>query len=147
MTLIKYRPTDQIDSLLTRLARDVWPVWTRSFDADVDGEELRQPRTNIVETEKDYQFSIEMPGLNKKDVSVSVENDTLTVRGEKTEKQEKSEGTEHLRREILSTRYERSFYLGGNVDADAIKASMDDGVLTVTLSKRPEKVGRKIEIS
>lgn len=147
MTLIKYRPADQIDSLLTRLARDVWPVWTRSFDADVEGEELRQPRTNITESEQDYRFSIEMPGLNKKDVTVSVENDTLTVRGEKTEKKEKSEGVENLRREIVSTKFERSFYLGGNVDPDAIKASMEDGVLTVTLSKRPEKVGRKIEIA
>jgi HSP20 family protein len=147
MTLIKYSPANQIDTLFDRLSRDMWPMWNRGVEREAEGEELRLPRTNITETEKDYVFTVEMPGLSKKDVEVRIESDTLIVRGEKTEKTEKNEGKEHIRREIRSTRFERSFYLGGNVDADAIKATMDDGVLTVTLSKRPEKVGRKIDIS
>jgi HSP20 family protein len=146
MTLIKYRPATQIDTLFDRMARDMWPAWGRAFEDSGDAE-LQLPRTNITETEKDYVFTLEMPGLSKKDVEVTVENDTLTVKGEKLEKKETTEAKEHLRREIRSARFERSFYLGGSVDPDGIHASMENGVLTVTLSKKAEKIGRKIDVS
>lgn len=147
MTLIKYRPHNtQVDTLFDRLTRDMWPSFERIFggepETDVD---IRLPRTNIEETKDSYVFSMEMPGLTKKDVEVTVEGDVLTVRGETTFKRE--EGTELVRSEIRSTKYERHFNLGGTVDPDNVHARMQDGVLIVTLPKKAEKIGRKIDIA
>jgi HSP20 family protein len=148
MTLIKYRPQNtHVDALFDRLTRDMWPSFERLFGGEAEGEveSIRLPRTNIEETKDAYVFSLEMPGLSKKDVEVTVEGDVLTIRGEKTARRE--EGTELVRSEIRSTKFERHFNLGGAVDADAVKARMEDGILVVTLPKKAEKVGRKIDIS
>ena len=145
MTLIKYRPATQIDTLFDRLARDVWPAWSRAFE-DSGDPELQLPRTNITETEKDYVFTLEMPGLSKKDVEVTVENDTLTVKGEKMDKSEKKDGNGFLRREIRSSKFERSFSLGEVVDQENIRAKMVEGVLTITVPKKGDTVGRKVNV-
>lgn len=148
MTLIKYRPHNtQVDALFDRLTRDMWPSFERIFggEPEADMESVRLPRTNIEETKDAYVFSMEMPGLTKKDVEVTVEGDVLTVRGEKTVKRE--EGTELVRSEIRSAKFERHFNLGGAVDPDNVRARMQDGVLEVTLPKKAEKVGRKIDIA
>jgi HSP20 family molecular chaperone IbpA len=76
---------------------------------------------------------------------VTVEGDVLSIRGEKTVKRE--EGAETVRSEIRSTRFERHFNLGGSVEPESVKAKMEDGILTVTLPKKAEKVGRKIDIA
>jgi HSP20 family protein len=105
--------------------------------------DFRLPRTNISETEDSFVFTLEMPGLTRKDVEVTLEDDELVVKGERTEKQE-DKGL--LRREIRSTKFERAFTIGNAVEQDQIKAKMEDGVLTVTLPKKPEKVGRKVDV-
>lgn len=148
MTLIKYRPHNtQVDTLFDRLTRDMWPSFERIFGGELENEaeNVRLPRTNVEETKDSYLFSMEMPGLTKKDVEVTVEGDVLTVRGEKTLKRE--EGTELVRSEIRSTRFERHFNLGGAVDPDNVRARMEDGILEVTLPKKAEKVGRRIDIA
>jgi HSP20 family protein len=146
MTLIKYRPAREIDALFNHLAHDFWPsacgTGVKSKDAT---QASRLPRTNVRETEDAYVFTMEMPGLGKKDVEVTVEGDELTVRGQRTEEKEDTNGL--VRREIRSTRFERTFDLAGAVDPDSIKAKIEEGVLTVTLPKKPEKVGRKIDVA
>lgn len=148
MALIKYRPqSTSVDALFDRLTRDMWPSFERIFggEAESQTENIRLPRTNIDETKDAYIFSLEMPGLSRENVEVTVEGDVLSIRGEKTEKRE--EGTENVRSEIRSTRFERHFNLGGAVDPENVRAKMEDGVLRVTLPKKAEKVGRKIDIS
>jgi HSP20 family protein len=87
---------------------------------------------------------MEMPGLTKQNVEVNIEGDTLIVRGERSEKIEEK-GL--IRREYRSARFERSFNVGTGVDRDRVKARMENGILTVTLPKSPEKIGRKIEVA
>lgn len=146
MTLIKYRPRNQVDTLFDRLTRDMWPSFERLFggEAEVETEAVRMPRTNIHETKDAYLFDMELPGLSRGDVEVTVEGDQLTVRGEKTEKHEDAE---LVRCEIRSTKFERNFNLGGSVDADKVKAKMDNGILRLTLPKKADKLGRKIDIA
>ncbi len=97
------------------------------------------------ETADSILFTVELPGLSKKDVEVSVENETLTIKGERVDKSERKEETGFLRREIRSSKFERSFALGERVDQDNIKAKMDDGVLTITVPKKEASVGRKVD--
>lgn len=147
MRLVKYnRPIDVFDNWFGSLNRGLFPAFPR-----VQGEEdsaetpvLRLPRTNIEEKDDSYSFTMEMPGLAKKDVEVAVENDTLTVKGEKTVETNDDKGM--LRREIRSSKFERSFSLGHEVDQENIKAKMEEGVLTITLPKKSDKVGRKVDV-
>ena len=139
MFLTKYRPSRTFDSVFD----DLFPVfkgWTRE---STDGEALRLPVTNVNETDKDFLLTMEMPGVDKKDVRVEIENDQIIVTGEKTEKTE-TEGL--LRREIRSEKFRRSFVLDSAIDRDNIKAKLENGVLKVTLPKKAESVGRKIDI-
>jgi len=147
MKLVKYEtPATTIDRLFDRLNWG-FPTLDRVFN-DVESSEegwaaIRLPRTNIQETEDSFVFSMEMPGLDKKDVSVNIEGDTLIVRGEKVEKHEEK-GL--IRREYRSARFERSFNVNG-INRDGVKAKMENGILSVTLPKTPEKVGRKSDIA
>ena len=93
--------------------------------------------------EKEFLLTMEMPGVDKKDVRVEIENDQIIVTGEKTEKTE-TEGL--LRREIRSEKFRRSFVLDSAIDRDTIKARLENGMLKVTLPKKAESVGRKIDI-
>ena len=145
MNLVKYAPFDTMDTLFDRLNRGLFPAFPRVFeDEGEDQPIMRLPRTNIEESDGHYVFSMEMPGVAKKDVDVSVEKDMLVVKGEKTVK---TEDKKLLRREFRSTKFERSFVLGGDIDQDGIQATMEDGILKISVPKKPEKVGRKVNIS
>ncbi len=146
MTLIKYHPAREIDELFSHLTRDLWPQACRtSTTSERAAAGPRLPRTNVRETEGEYIFTMEMPGLNKDAVEVTVEGDELIVRGTTPEETATTDG--FIRREIRSTRFERKFDLAGAVDGDGIKAKMEAGILTVTLPKKPERVGRRIDIA
>ncbi|HEX5132215.1 MAG TPA: Hsp20/alpha crystallin family protein [Candidatus Krumholzibacteria bacterium] len=145
MKLVKYEsPANPIDRLFDRLNWG-FPMIDRYLNDETGGEEwdsVRLPRTNVHETPDAFIFTMEMPGLDKKDVSVNIEGDVLIVKGEKEEKHEEK-GL--IRREYRSTRFERTFNVNG-VDRESVRAKMDHGILSITLPKSPEKVGKKIEI-
>ena len=151
MKLVKYqRPFDLFDSMFHGMNRGLFPAYLGACDTEVEAETppLRLPRTNIVEKDDSYVVTMEMPGLSREDIEVSVENDKLTVKGEKTvEKKEEKDEHSTLRREIRTSKFERSFSLGKEVDQDKIKAGMKEGVLTLTLPKSSEKVGRKVDVN
>jgi len=148
MKLVKYANRSPFETALDRF----WtlPTIDRFFDVDVDenaGDTLtRAPRTNISETEKAYEFTVEMPGLSKKDVDVAIESDRLVIRGG-TQSQAEEKSKDLVRREFSSTRFERSFTIGSKIDREKISAKMDNGVLTVTVPKAESYVGRKIDIA
>jgi HSP20 family protein len=148
MKLVKYhRPFEAFDSLFNSLNRGLFPAVSHSCAADESNEPaMRLPRTNIEEKDDSYVITLEMPGLSKKDIEVSVENDKLSVKGQRVEKSSDEGEKGFLRREIRSSSYERGFVLGNEVDQDNIKAKMDDGVLTVTVAKKHDKVGRKVDV-
>jgi HSP20 family protein len=146
MKLMKYEsPMAPIDRLFDRLNWG-FPL-ERSF-GDVENSEegwalIRLPRTNIAEADDAFVFTMEMPGMDKQDVSVNIEGDTLIVRAEKSEQQEEK-GL--IRREYRSTKFERSFNVNG-INRESVKAKMENGILTVTLPKAADKVGKKIDIA
>jgi HSP20 family protein len=96
------------------------------------------PRVNVSESEKEIQVTAELPGIDPKDVDVSLARDVLTIRGEKQEeKKEEKDNYYHVERSFGS--FSRSIPLpAGLVNADQIDANFKNGVLTITLPKREE---------
>jgi HSP20 family protein len=149
MKITKYvAPVSPLDAVFDRLGFGLPAIDRFLGDASGAAEEgwnaVRLPRTNIRETDDSYIFSMELPGLNRQNVEVNIEGDTLVIKGEKSEQ---SEEKGLLRREYRATRFERTFTVGNAIERDHVKAKMEDGVLTVTLPKSAEKVGRKIDVA
>ena len=107
---------------------------------------MRAPETDVVETEREIRVQVEMPGLRRENIEVDVENNVLTIRGEKREERtEGQEGRYHLAERRWGT-FARSFVLPRDVDADNIQASFEDGVLTVRIPKSEKARRRKIDV-
>ena len=102
------------------------------------------PVTDIFETDDALTVVMEMPGVEKKDLSIHVENDVVRVEGRIDFS--KYEGLEPLYSEYNVGHFARSFSLSNKIDAQRINAALDDGVLTLKLSKVEEARPRRIPI-
>ncbi len=102
------------------------------------------PFTDIHETDQALTLVMEMPGVERKDVNVSLENDVLRVEGRIDFS--KYEGMEPVYTEYNVGHYTRSFAISNKVDRDQISAQMEDGVLTLTLPKLKEVQPRRIAV-
>jgi HSP20 family protein len=106
------------------------------------------PRIDVSETDQAIELSAELPGMEEKDVELLVQDDVLTIRGEKKlEKEEKDKNYHVIERQYGS--FQRSYELPDIVDRDKIAAKFDKGVLTVTLPKtaKAKEATRKIQIT
>lgn len=107
---------------------------------------MRAPETDVIETEREIRVVCEMPGLRRENIELDVENNVLTIRGEKREERTEGEkGRWHLAERRYGT-FTRSFVLPRDVDADNIQAGFQDGVLTVSIPKSEKARRRRIEI-
>jgi HSP20 family protein len=95
------------------------------------------PQFEIAETDNEYTIVAELAGLGKENVEIVVDEDVLTIRGEK-KSEEKAEEKNYLFSERRYGAFERSFQLPDTVKQDAISASYEDGVLKLALPKKPE---------
>ncbi len=102
------------------------------------------PYADIYETDQALSVVMEMPGVEKKDINVSLENDVLRVEGQIDFS--KYEGMEPVYTEYNIGHYARSFTLSNKIDQDGISAQLEDGVLTLTLPKAKEAQPRRITI-
>jgi len=110
------------------------------------GSLMRAPETDVVETEKEIRVSTEMPGLRPEDIEVDVENNVLTLRGEKREERKEDEpGKYHLSERRYGV-FTRSFVLPRDVDSEQIQASFEHGVLTVRIPKSEKAQRRRIQV-
>jgi HSP20 family protein len=104
------------------------------------------PPVDIYEDEQSVTLKVEVPGLDPKDVDVQVENNTLTIKGErKFEKEEKEENFHRIERRYGS--FVRSFTLPSSVDTDKVKADYEHGVLKIQLAKRAEAKPKQIKVN
>lgn len=95
------------------------------------------PQVDLSETGKEIRVAAELPGLEEKDLEVSLVNGALTIKGEKSEEHEEEKGDVH-RSERQYGMFERTIPLPSEVDADKVKASFKKGVLKITLPKTKE---------
>jgi HSP20 family protein len=107
------------------------------------------PSVNVKEDDKNFILEVAVPGIDKKDLKIDVNEDVLTISSEnKNESEESKDG--YKRKEFSYSSFSRSFYVPENVNRDKVEANYKDGILTVSLPKQEEeknKVTRKIEIS
>lgn len=103
------------------------------------------PRCEITEKDNTLFLEAETPGMNVDDLDIEVEENVLTISGEKTFDREEKEGQTHLSERTYG-RFERSFQLPASIDAEKISAHYDNGVLTVEMPKTERSRGRKIQI-
>jgi HSP20 family protein len=139
----------EVDRLFDDFGSD---FWRRPFRAISDFEPFSRkfalsPAVDIAESDKAYEITAELPGMDEKNIEVKVVNGALTIKGEK--KDEKEEKTED--RYLSERRYgsfERYFQLPEGVDEAKIEASFKKGILTVTLPKKPEaqQPAKKIDV-
>jgi HSP20 family protein len=107
---------------------------------------MRAPDTDVIETEHEIRVVTEMPGLKRENIEVDVENNVLTIRGEKREERREGEpGRFHLAERRYGT-FTRSFVLPRDVDADQIQADFEDGVLTIAIPKSERARRRRIQV-
>lgn len=159
MSLIKRNPTQE----MTRWNRE-FPTFrglqslqydmNRIFDEFFRGDILADnnffsrdwnPAVDIVENTDNYILKAELPGMSKDDVKITLENNILTIRGEKKNEYEKKEGNYH-RVERSYGSFERSFTIPGTIKANDIDAQYKDGVLSLTLPKAEEAKPKMIDV-
>jgi HSP20 family protein len=104
------------------------------------------PAVDIYETENELVIKADLPEINDKDLDVRIENNTLTIRGERKFEQKVKEGS-HLRTERTYGSFSRSFSLPNTVNTEIIKAEYKNGVLTVELPKRAESKPRQVKVN
>jgi HSP20 family protein len=130
MNLIRWSPFSELDSLFDRYARDV--IHARGGQSDAVS--AWRPAASIVENEKEYVISADLPAVKREDVDVTVENNVLSIKGERKLEKTADDETEH-RRETFYGLFQRRFSLPDDADTGAISAESRDGVLTVRIPK------------
>jgi HSP20 family protein len=134
---------------LRNLQREVDSIFDRFFNRTDSGDgstsAVWSPSTDLVETDEDFRLRLDVPGMTKDDITINLQNRTLTVSGERTSERT-DEGEEYVRVERAFGTFHRSFTLPDAVDADAIEATYDNGVLTISVPKTEESTRRQIEI-
>jgi HSP20 family protein len=144
--LTRWEPFREFSTLQDRINR----VFRDSYSAaDRDDSLTRSsfaPAVDVYEDEHQVTLKIEVPGIDEKDIDVRVENNTLTVHGErKIEKEEKEENYRRVERQYGS--FTRSFTLPQTVDTETVSATYDKGVLKIVLPKKAEAKPKQIKVN
>ena len=141
----------EVDRLFDDAFRGFGGRWPRLTLPTVASEwrGLLRPALDIQESDKQYRITLEAPGVDEKDIQLSLDDDVLWIRGEKRQEQEHKDGQFH-RVERSYGSFQRALNLPEDANQDAIKASFKNGVLTVTIDKRSQTAapsGRTIPIN
>ncbi|MBV9311432.1 MAG: Hsp20/alpha crystallin family protein [Solirubrobacterales bacterium] len=149
MALIRWEPARELNTIQSEMNRLFNTFFeTTPGQGGNGGGALRRwiPPMDLVETENDFVLRADLPGLNESDVNIELEDNVLTVSGErKAEHEERKEG--YYRVERASGSFSRSLTLPEGVNPEAVKASFDRGVLEVRIPKPEERKPRKVAIS
>ena len=123
-------------------------LFSNPFGSFFNAPALNQFRTDVTDEGDHYLLETDLPGFEKKDITLDIHDDMLTIRAERKSKvEEKDQKDKVIRMERSYGSYQRSFDISG-VDADKIKAKYVDGVLRLTLPKLEQRLpeGRRLEI-
>jgi HSP20 family protein len=147
MTLTKWDPFKDLLTLQDRM--------NRLFDESVrnvkTGDEalssaIWSPAVDIYETDDEVVVKAELPEVNQKDIDIQIENNTLTLRGErKFNKETKKENFHRIERSYGT--FSRSFTLPGSIDQEKINADYKDGILKISMPKREETKPKQIKVA
>ncbi len=144
-TLTRWDPFRELTALQERMNRLFQDNYNQGQETSLDTVGFVPP-VDVYEDEHNVTLKLEVPGIDEKDLDVRIENNTLTVRGErKFEKEEKEENFHRIERRYGS--FARSFTLPNTVDSESVKADYHSGVLKLTLAKRAEAKPKQIKVN
>jgi HSP20 family protein len=144
MTLIKWSPKRELLSLQESMNE----LFEEAFGFPARGrlfEKTFEPLVDIYEDNEKIEVKVELPGMDQKDITVNIEGNVLSIKGEKKFKNEEKKDNYH-KIERYYGKFARSFSLPNSVDQDKVKASFKKGVLTLALPKREEVKPKAIQI-
>ena len=146
MALIRWEPIRELDTIQSEFNR----LFNSFFDTPTAGNGAAPrrwvPAMDLVETDTDYVLRADLPGLSEGDVKLELEENVLTISGErKSEQEQRKAGYYRVERSFGSFR--RSLTLPEGVDAGAIKATFDNGVLEVRVRKPEQRQPRRVQIT
>jgi len=137
----------EMDRLFDTFLGGGFPTFPSIIGSGVGRSAMLVPRVDMKETDKEIIIEAQLPGLEEKDVSLTLQNGILTVQGEKKIEYDEEKENYHMMERGYGS-FQRSLRLPDTVDEDKVEARFENGVLRVTLPKRPEAGGpqRKIDI-
>lgn len=143
-SITRWDPFHNLSSLQEQVNR----LFDSNFPARGDNSALTTwaPAVDIHETENELVLKADIPGISEKELDIRVENNMLTIRGERKFEQEVKEDN-YLRVERTYGSFSRSFSLPNTVNTEAIKAEYKNGVLTVELPKRAESKPKQVKVN
>jgi HSP20 family protein len=117
-------------------------IFDELFEMPVTNSMVKTPVHDVIENDNEYQIDLLLAGIKKEDISINVEKDILTINAERKENKD----TKYNRKETFFGKYKRSFTLPEDVDKENISASLEDGILKITIPKFENKasVDKKI---
>jgi HSP20 family protein len=149
MALVRWRPSTELWDPFANLA-EIQDEMNRLFDTSLrrhgDLESGFYPSLDIVEEKDSLLVKADLPGMTKEDISVAIQDNILTIKGERKYDVEKKE-TSYYRRERSYGTFTRSIELPMGVDANKVAATFHDGVLLVTLPKAENAKPKEIKVS
>ena len=133
---------------VARSASGLSRSFDRLFDSAFSAESaLRSPSLDVAETEGGYTVLIDIPGVSKDDVKITIDGRRVDVSAQTQRDETKKEGERLIYRERAASRFARSFTLPEEVDQDASQAKLDSGVLSLTLAKKRAAAAKHLTIN
>jgi HSP20 family protein len=143
--LTRFEPFREFSTLQDRMNRLFRDTYSEGQDQSLTTSSFA-PAVDVYEDEHTVTLKIEVPGIDEKDIDVRLENNTLTVHGErKIEKEEKEENYRRVERQYGS--FTRTFTLPTTVDSEKVSATYDKGVLKISLPKKAEAKPKQIKVN
>ncbi|HLV00472.1 MAG TPA: Hsp20/alpha crystallin family protein [Acidobacteriota bacterium] len=147
MTLMRLRPRPMVDfeNLQRTMNRMFEEVFSDFSDANGIWQGSWRPAADIYETESDIHLDVELPGFQRDEIEISLDNGALTISGERKMEEEKDRN--YHRTERAYGRFQRTFQLPTTADDENVKAELKNGVLAITIPKRPEARRKHIPVT
>lgn len=146
MSIVRFDPFRELASMQDRMSRVLGDMYGRRADDELMARGAWLPPVDIFENEQhEVVLKAELPGLTRDEIDVRVENNTLTIKGERKREANVSDEQYH-RVERSYGAFSRSFSLPPTVDAEKVKAEFRDGILSVTLPTKEESKPRQIQV-
>jgi HSP20 family protein len=142
MSIVRWNPFNEIGAIsdeLNKLFYDGFTTGVKKADSNW------VPAINLAETKDEYRITVDLPGISKENLDISVEGKVLTIKGERNEVKEEQENNFH-KKEINYGSFQRQVTLAEHINQEQIKASYTNGVLEIKVLKEEKPVSKKITI-
>jgi HSP20 family protein len=144
MAIVRYNPIRELRAMQDQMNRLLDLAWNREPGEDIR-EGVWQPPVDIFEDEDNVIIKAELAGMDQKDIDIKIENNTLTLRGERKHDHEVKKENYH-RVERYYGSFQRSFALPPTIDQEKVHANCEKGVLVITLPKKEETRPKQITV-